>query len=429
MERLTTDRLVSLTPWGRHMLEQPAFGRRLKRLRRERGLSQAALGGDGVSTGYLSRLESGTRNPTDRVMRYLADRLGVSLSEFEEEQAVSLAQALTIATSVENDEESGLLESALAADDGQDPLLRWQALWRLTQTKRRHGEFDKEFAYLEELVALGDEVGLVELRVRALTQLARCLRSSGDITRAVDVAVSAHRLGSDHQLGLQDRILILLALISVETEAGRLPEARVHSEELLALVDGRRDTLWAEALWTAAALRVRQGDIDFAQGLLDRALEGFPSGENLVLWLRLRVAAARLHLQKSPAEVDVAQRYIEAIESGLPFVGIEALEQELISLKADLAFREGRYMDARAMLGRLDRTGLRLSYRDRVRLDVLDNRLLIVEGKEEEGLRGMQELAEQAHGSSNLDLAADIWRIVAETLVETRGGRQVQPPA
>ncbi|WP_309051959.1 helix-turn-helix transcriptional regulator, partial [Streptomyces sp.] len=48
------------------MLEQPAFGRRLKRLRRERGISQATLAGGGMSTGYLSRLESGARNPTER---------------------------------------------------------------------------------------------------------------------------------------------------------------------------------------------------------------------------------------------------------------------------------------------------------------------------------------------------------------------------
>ncbi|MFD7322557.1 helix-turn-helix domain-containing protein [Streptomyces sp. NPDC059875] len=403
------------------MLEQPAFGRRLKRLRHERGLSQAALAGAGMSTGYLSRLESGARNPTDRAVTYLIKQLGVNLAEFEEQQTVSLAQALTIVTSIDSDSGGELLETALASDDSQDLLLRWQALWLLAQWKRRHGEHAMELEYLEELVALGDEVGLPELRVRALTQLARCLRSSGDIVRAVDVAITAHRVAGTHELATQDVVLILLALVSVETEAGRLPDAKAHSDELLELVEGRSDALWAESLWTAAAIRVRQGDFDAAQTLLDQALRGFQSSENLVLWLRLRVAAARLHLQKVPSEVDVAQRYVEAIESGLPFAGTPALEQELISLKADLAFREGRYMDARSLLGRIDQSGLLMSYRDQVRLDVLDNRLRIVEGREEEGLRGMQRLAQQAHATSNVDLAADIWRIAAETLVEVRG--------
>ncbi|WP_309057345.1 helix-turn-helix domain-containing protein [Streptomyces sp.] len=409
------------------MLEQPAFGRRLKRLRRERGISQATLAGGGMSTGYLSRLESGARNPTERAVAYLARQLGVDVTEFEEQQTVSLAQALTIVTSIDSDSGGELLETALAGDDGQDLLLRWQALWLLAQWKRRHGEHAKELEYLEELVTLGDEVGLPELRVRALTQLARCLRASGDIVRAVDIAVTAHRVAGAHELTTQDVALVLLALVSVEAEAGRLPDARAHSDELLALVEGRSDALWAEALWTAASLRVRQGDFESAQTLLDQALHGFQSRENLVLWLRLRVAAARLHLQKVPSEVDVAQRYVEAIESGLPFAGTPALEQELMSLKADLAFREGRYMDAREMLGRIDQTGPLMSYRDRMRLHVLDNRLRIVEGHEEEGLRDMQNLAQQAHATSNIDLAADIWRIAAETLVEIRSEARTGP--
>ncbi|MEU0520239.1 helix-turn-helix domain-containing protein [Streptosporangium sp. NPDC006007] len=403
------------------MLEQPYFGHRLKRLRWERGLSQAALAGNGMSTGYLSRLESGARKPTARAVAYLTRQLGVSPAEFEEHGAVSLAQALTIATSVESDETGGALEAALAVDDRRNSLLRWQALWLLAQWKRRHGEYAKELEYLEELVALGEEVGLPELRVRALTRLARCLRSSGEITRAGEVATAAHGLAKRYEVAAHDLALVLLTLVSVETEAGRLPDARAHADELTVLVEGRSDTLWAEAMWTAAALRVRQGDFDSAQALLDQALEGFRSSENLILWLRLRVAAAKLHLQKAAPELDTARRYIKAIEVGLPFAGTPALEQELVSLKADLAFCEGRYADARALLGQLDRAGLLMSYRDRVRVDILDNRLRIVGGDEEEGVRGMQRLAKQAYETSNIDLAAEIWRIVAETLVEIRG--------
>ncbi|MDU8990892.1 helix-turn-helix transcriptional regulator [Streptomyces mirabilis] len=45
------------------MLRQPAFGHRLKKLRTAQGLSQTALAGEGMSTGYLSRLESGRASP------------------------------------------------------------------------------------------------------------------------------------------------------------------------------------------------------------------------------------------------------------------------------------------------------------------------------------------------------------------------------
>ena len=60
------------------MLDQPVFGRRLRQLRTERGLTLAALAGEGMSTGYLSRLESGARQPTERAIAHLAAQLGIS---------------------------------------------------------------------------------------------------------------------------------------------------------------------------------------------------------------------------------------------------------------------------------------------------------------------------------------------------------------
>ncbi|MBT2508569.1 helix-turn-helix domain-containing protein [Streptomyces sp. ISL-98] len=404
------------------MLEQPSFGRRLKQLRSERGLSQAALAGDGMSTGYLSRLESGARQPTARAVEHLTAQLGVKASAFEEPGVTdSLAQALANATSTNSDETVEALERALSVGAGQDPLLRWQALWLVAQWRRRHNEHAKEREFLEELVRLGDELGLPALRSRGFTQLARCLRACGEITLAVDAATTAHQLARDNELPVQDMAASLLALVSAEAEAGRLSEARAHADELTALTDNRSDSLWAEARWTAAAVRVRQGDLVAAQELLEQALDGFTSSENLALWTRLRVAAARLHLQKTPPELDIAEQYVEQAETSLAFVGIPALDQEVISLKADIAFQGSRFADARALLDRVRGADPHMTYRNRVRLDVLDSRLLIIEGEEHEGLRRMRALAEEAQAASNIDLAADIWRLLAETLTDARG--------
>lgn len=65
------------------MTDESSFGARLKALRLQRGLSQAALAGEEISTGYLSRLESGARQPTERVIAYLAKQLGVDRVAFE----------------------------------------------------------------------------------------------------------------------------------------------------------------------------------------------------------------------------------------------------------------------------------------------------------------------------------------------------------
>jgi transcriptional regulator with XRE-family HTH domain len=58
-------------------------GERLRRLRRDRGLSQRELAGPGVSYAYISRIEAGTRTPSVKALRTLARALGVS-SEYLE---------------------------------------------------------------------------------------------------------------------------------------------------------------------------------------------------------------------------------------------------------------------------------------------------------------------------------------------------------
>lgn len=401
------------------MLQQPAFGRRLRKLRQAKGLSQSALAGDGMSTGYLSRLESGARQPTERAVAHLAERLGLEPADFEEPAGGSLAHALSLVASTGSDDALETLREALAAEAHEAPVLRWQALWQLARQRRVQGDHVGEREYLEELVRLGDEVGLTELRVRGLTRLARCLRSLGEIPAALDAAVTAHHLARDSELGVEDRAAVLLALVSVEAEAGRMPDARAHADELTVLVKGRSDALWAEAMWTAAAVLLRQGDNAAAQACLEEALEGFSSSEDLVLWLRLRLAAGRLHLQKFPPDPVAAERYVTAAEPAFAFVSTPGLRQELTALKADLAFLTARYDDARVLLGELALEEPRMTYRDRVRLDILRHQLRILSG-DEGGVQGLRALAEEAQADANIDLAAEVWRILAEALAQSQ---------
>ena len=402
------------------MLRQPAFGHRLKKLRMAQGLSQTALAGDGISTGYLSRLESGARQPTERAVAYLAGRLGLQPSDFEEPATGSLAHALTLAASTGAPDATEALRQALAAEGHENPVLRWQALWQLARAARLQGDHELERERLTQLVALGEEVGVSELRVRGLTRLARCLRSVGEITPAVAAAVEAHRTALGDGLGVEDRANALLALVSVQAEAGRVPDARMHADELTALVAGRSDALWAEAMWTAAAVRMRQGDYAGAQGCLDEALERFGSREDLVLWTRLRLAAARLHLQKLPADPEQAGRRAGEAEAALAFVGTSALRQDLTAVQADLAFATGRYDDARGLLGELAADEMRMTYRGRVRLEMLRFQLLVLAG-DQAGMDGLRALAQQAQDDANIDLAADIWRVLADAALNRMG--------
>ena len=54
------------------------IGERIYRLRKEKGLSQSALAGPGMSIAHISRIEAGKRQPSMKVIRGIARRLGVS---------------------------------------------------------------------------------------------------------------------------------------------------------------------------------------------------------------------------------------------------------------------------------------------------------------------------------------------------------------
>jgi hypothetical protein len=62
----------------------------------------------------------------------------------------------------------------------------------------------------------------------------------------------------------------------------------------------------------------------------------------------------------------------------------------------------------------------RLSFREQIRLRSLEGHLQIMDGRTEEGVAVLQRLAQQAHEAHNVELAADIWRRLAELLANLR---------
>ncbi|SCF80804.1 hypothetical protein GA0115255_107182 [Streptomyces sp. Ncost-T6T-2b] len=285
--------------------------------------------------------------------------------------------------------------------------------------RSRRGERVEEQACLEELVEVADELALPALQCRSGTRLARCLRSVGEAARALELAEGAYRVAKDAGLSVDDTGTALLALVSAEAESGRLADARAHAEELVGLVAGRTDTLRAEALWSAATVCSRQGDDEAVHTYLGQAMQELDSRVDPVLWARLRLAAASLYLQSRPALTETARTCLTQAEAALEIVGTPLQQQELLVVQAHLAFEEGRYAEARAAHEQLDLDHLRLTYRDRIRLQTLDSLLLIVEGHQQQGRARLKKLGEEARRASNMDLAAEIWRVLAETLENT----------
>jgi transcriptional regulator with XRE-family HTH domain len=63
--------------------KRETIGKRLRRLRKERGLSQSAICGPGTTTAHISRIEAGLRKPSVKALRLLAARIGVSAGYLE----------------------------------------------------------------------------------------------------------------------------------------------------------------------------------------------------------------------------------------------------------------------------------------------------------------------------------------------------------
>lgn len=401
------------------MPDQPAvFGRRLRQLRTERGLTLAALAGDGMSTGYLSRLESGARQPTESAVAHLAAQLGITPAELTHATATSLAQSLALATGLDRDEAGRLLTEALQGAEGEDPQLRWQALWQVAEWHRGRHEYAEQQTCLDQLVALGEQIAVPELQARTLAELARNLRATGRTAEAVDTALRAHTLATDRGLPARVRIPVLTALVSAQAEAGRITDAARHTDELLAEADDAPGPQRSQLLWTAANIRYRQGDPQGAVALMDRAVHAVTGREDPDLWMRVRLSAARADLLLDPPRTDTARQRLTEVQQALPFAGAPSIEQDLLSVRARVAVATGDTAQARADLDRLVGFDDLLPYQDRLALEVLRNRVRLLEGEREPALTALRTLAEEAQKGGNMDLAAEIWRLVAESLTE-----------
>ncbi|MEU1308264.1 transcriptional regulator [Streptomyces cinnamoneus] len=300
--------------------------------------------------------------------------------------------------------------------------MRWQAHWLLSRCYHVQGKAAQELRVLQELTKLSDELDLPDLRARSRVRLARGQRVSGELAPARATASEALALAEEYGLPRHDIVEALMTLIAIDAESGQLAEARARAYRLLdTLCPEIPARLLVKALWTAATVRVRQGDRTAAVELLQRALGQLPSNEDPMLWMRLRLAAASLYLQMDPRDTAQARLRLEEAMPAAELIGMPLHQQEVLILQCQLAFQEGRFDDARAFSDRLlDRTE-EVGLREQVRIDILRNQLAIIDGDRTTAVLNMERIAKQAQESSNVELSAEVWRALAEALT-TAGG-------
>ncbi|MFJ1757258.1 helix-turn-helix domain-containing protein [Kitasatospora sp. NPDC088134] len=318
------------------MDERVRFGARVRELRKSRGLSIAQLAGSGMSTSYLSRVETGARPPTDRVVDHLCEVLRIERDELFADRW-TVAEQLAVAVSAGD---PGLRARALreVLAGPAEPAERFHALWQLA-------EHEDTTDLLAGAVRAADDSGVEHLRARAHAALARHLRVLGQIHPAREHATTALRVLDAHpDLPAPDAATVLMAHLSVAAEAGEAPRPAVRERalHLERLAGELPPVLRAQARWTLAALHAYAGDHTGASTSLALALEAADLREDLVLWVRLRLAGARLHLMATPPATAQARQLLAEVRPFLPAVPARH-EHEHTALDAHLAAADGHW--------------------------------------------------------------------------------------
>jgi transcriptional regulator with XRE-family HTH domain len=281
------------------------FGRKLRALRRQRGLTQAELGGDEMSTSYVSLLEAGKRRPTVELALRLAARLDVAptvlldpadlpADETESLSVLDLRYAELALLSGGFDEAYRLYEAFRRQAAEASPW--WLAAsGGMAQAKERLGDLDEATSLYREWLAVDRQAhgGVVESSTM-LAGLCRCLRERGLLASEADrieQALAAVRaLELDATPVALELVSHLAAIRQEQDDAARANALLAEAAELIEKA-GRAASL-ADTYWNASTIARRAGQLGQAMELAECAIATYRAATGADALARVRVACA-----------------------------------------------------------------------------------------------------------------------------------------
>ncbi|MER5546264.1 helix-turn-helix domain-containing protein [Streptomyces sp. NPDC002589] len=310
------------------------IGRRLRELRRARGLRQQDLASDDVSVSYISLIESGKRTPSADVVTLLAERLGCTTGYLLTGQDGTRTRELEL--------KAAFADLSLHNGANGEAL---QAYSEVLASAPVLPEGTVRRARLGQALAL-EKLGRLEAAVQALTMLyedpkcvagsaewsqlatalCRCHQALGDQVLSVEIAERALRRLD--QLGLEatsDHIQLGAVLVSCYRIRGDLAKARLVAERLIRIADDRGDrAAQQQTYWNAALVAQSQGQTDEALALAERARTLLVEGDNVRHQALLCGVYAMLLLGSDSGAPERARRLLERSHAQLVEVGTAA---------------------------------------------------------------------------------------------------------
>ncbi|MFK0288959.1 helix-turn-helix domain-containing protein [Streptomyces sp. NPDC090442] len=360
-------------------IEQPAFGKRVREVRRAQGLSQGDLAGDDLSPSYVSLVENGRRIPGAKIARSIAERLGTTVDALSttDRPADRLAQRLGLVGQLVAARASQLagdwpdarrqLEAVVAQAEGTDhDEVRWEAHWELATVLGRLDDPARHETALRRL--LDDPVTRAApvLHARVAMELAQLLRAAGRLSDAVRSAEDAVRVTGELAAGRPERAQAQVALLSASVDSGEWSRADELGAQVRAEVGPLpAGELRASALWAAAGAQYLTGDATGALELLAEAEALIASTDGVRLRLRLARARTLLTLTAgSPADADAL---LARARQAAALVDTPSTRTWLAVLETAGALRHGDAAAAAEHAAAIDPAAAELSPLDRAR--------------------------------------------------------------
>jgi len=342
------------------LLVTPAggLGRRVRRLRNERGLTQTELAAQRVSKEYISQIETGKTRPTEQTLTWLAERLGVDTHYLEdgvsdrdhrEHEAIVVGAEDAVREKRYRDAVEAI--SSLPRTPGS-PELHLRALFAESWSRMYLGELRTALDRLERarVLAVGDVFGDVD-RAQVLYRLGCCQYKLTHVDRALQDFTAALEL-ADRSGGGCDRLRanILQWRSRCYRRHRDWEAAREDIERALELAEAAGDDeTVAHAHFQASLVAERNGNWGGARKHSERAKELYEAADDPVNVGRLLNNLGALsfvlgHKEQAVAQLKEAFRIALELDDPAGAHAVSSLAQvHLRSGEIDLAEQQARH--------------------------------------------------------------------------------------